>query len=195
MNILAVVMRETFQTLNKMDLDLSNRLRLDAQHNSLWRAAVLLAHSGDSWLWAMGIGLVWLLRIGGPEWHRFSAILEVSIVFQALFVFALKGLIRRQRPSGNWGGIYRQVDPHSFPSGHATRAAMLAVLGLGLGPAWFGWMITLWAPLVCASRVITGVHYVSDILGGIILGLFMGLALMAISPLLLQWFPLLINWP
>lgn len=178
------------RTFNQFDLDLSRRMRIEPQ-SGLWKPAVLLAHSGDSWVWAIGMGLVWLLRIGGAFWHRFSATLAISVVIQALFVFALKALIKRQRPSGDWGGIYRQVDPHSFPSGHATRAVLLAVLGIGLGPAWFAWLIALWAPLVCLSRVATGVHYISDIVGGMVLGLLMGLLMLALSPLWAQWFPFL----
>lgn len=176
------------QTLNTIDLHISRLFRIQKNHR-LWWPAVILAHSGDSWVWATAVGLVWLLTFGKGYWHAYSATLEISIVCQALFVFGLKSLIRRQRPSGEWGGIYRSVDPHSFPSGHATRAVLLAVLGIGLGPAWFGWLMALWAPLVCASRVLTGLHYFSDILGGILLGLLLGLLVLAIYPLWMAWFP------
>ena len=181
------------RTLNNLDLNLSNLFRIQKSH-PLWFPAVILAHSGDSWVWAIGVGLVWLLwfaRIGGAHLHQYSAILEISIVFQALFVFALKAVIKRRRPTGEWGGIYRQYDPHSFPSGHATRAVLLAVTAIGLGPAWFAWTMAVWAPLVCLSRVLTGLHYLSDILGGMLLGLLMGLAILVISPLWMEWFPFL----
>ncbi len=184
-------MSETFQKLSQLDLDLTGRIRLKSTAHAWWKPAVILAHSGDSWLWATGVGLVWLFSFGRQPLHRASAIFEISIVVQALTVFVLKMLIRRQRPSGEWGGIYRQFDPHSFPSGHATRAAMLVVLSLWLAPAWFGWLLAVWAPLVCLARVLTGVHYVSDIAGGVVLGLLMGLAMIAAVPLLVQLFPFL----
>jgi len=167
--------------LLKLDAQVTQRIQLSSSTSPWWKPAALVAHSGDSWLWAIGIGLVWWF--GGPFWHRFAAILEISIVIQALFVFVLKWLIRRRRPEGEWGGIYRQFDPHSFPSGHATRAILLAVMAAGLGPAWFGLLMGAWAPLVCLSRVMTGLHYVSDILGGMALGFAMGFLLIAISPL------------
>src|SRR3990170_1750413 len=44
----------------------------------------------------------------------------------------------------------------------------------GLGPAWFGWLLLAWAPLVGLARVATGLHYVSDVLAGWALGLLMG---------------------
>lgn len=180
------------QKLNRFDLDLTRRFRIESPSHKWWGPAVILAHSGDSWLWATGIGLVWLFTIGGGGyWHRYSAILEISIVIQALFVFAIKQTIRRQRPVGEWGSIYRTFDPHSFPSGHATRAVMLAVLAIGMGPAWFGWVMAIWAPLVCASRIMTGLHYVSDVVGGMVLGVLMGLVMIALSPLLIRLLPFL----
>lgn len=182
-------MQSSLNDLLKIDASLTQRIRLSPASSPWWMPAVILAHSGDSWLWATGIGLVWLF--GSPFWRQFAAILEISIVIQALFVFVLKMLIRRQRPEGEWGGIYRQFDPHSFPSGHATRAILLAVMTAGLGPLWLGLVIGVWAPLVCLSRVMTGVHYVSDILGGIILGIAMGWLLLAVSPIWPQLLPFL----
>lgn len=182
-------MRDTLQTLNRLDLSLTNQIRLTSTKNIWWRPTVILAHSGDSWLWAIGIGLAWL--VGSSNWHRQAALLEISIVVQALFVYGLKAIFRRQRPTGDWGGIYRQYDPHSFPSGHATRAILLAVMALNLGPGWFGWLLALWAPLVCISRVMTGVHYLTDILGGIALGLVMALLMLALAPQVMHWFPFL----
>jgi undecaprenyl-diphosphatase len=137
------------------------------------------------------MGIIWLASFGQQPLHRTSAIVNISIILQALTVFTLKTLIRRKRPSGEWGGIYRRIDPHSFPSGHATRVVMLAVLALALAPVWIGWLVVIWAMLVCLARVLTGVHYISDILGGILLGLLMGAGILAVYPLLMQWFPYL----
>ena len=149
--------------------------------------AAFLAHSGDSWFWMAGLGLVWLFLAG--EWHVRAALLGAGVVGLAAVVLAIKFTVRRQRPPGEWGAIYRNTDPHSFPSGHAARAAMLAVMALGLGPAWFGWLVLVWAPLVSVARVLTGVHYLSDILAGILLGILAGLFMLAIAPLLVQFLP------
>jgi membrane-associated phospholipid phosphatase len=177
------------QKLLKLDAQITQWVHLASPASRLWKLAVILAHSGDSWLWAIGVGVVWVF--GNPFWHRYAAILEISIVIQALFVFGLKQIIRRQRPNGEWGGIYRQFDPHSFPSGHATRALLLVVMAISMGPAWFGLLIGIWAPLVCLSRVMTGVHYISDILGGMLLGLAMGYLMVSISPFWVSLLPFL----
>ncbi len=176
-------MRNRLQGLAKLDLDWTAALRIESHRGPLWWGAALVAHSGDSWVCAITLALAWLLTLGkNPYWHNLAAVLEISIVIQALFVFLIKALIRRERPMGEWGGIYRQYDPHSFPSGHATRAILLAVMAVALGPAWLGLAVAIWAPLVAISRVMTGLHYTSDILGGVVLGIVMGLIMVAVSP-------------
>lgn len=155
----------------------------------LWLPATGLAHSGDSWVCLGVVGLIWL--IGDAEWKLRSALMGIAICIQALVIFALKQVVRRERPQGEWGGIYRSIDPHSFPSGHATRVFLLAVMALGLGPAWLAAALWLWAPLVALARVATGVHFVSDVLAGALIGALMGAAMLASSPLWQSWFPFL----
>lgn len=146
-------------------------------------AAALLAHSGDSWLW--GAGLALLAVFGNPYWRTRALIMLGAILAGALLVLVIKFIVRRQRPAGEWGGVYRMTDPHSFPSGHAARAVMLAVLALGMGPLWFGLLLAVWAPLVTMARVAMGVHYISDVLAGALLGAVLGVVFVWISSPLL----------
>jgi undecaprenyl-diphosphatase len=92
-------------------------------------------------------------------------------------VMAIKFTVRRRRPEGEWGSIYRNTDPHSFPSGHAARTAMLAILSISVGPPWFGVLLVVWAPLVSLARVAMGLHYFSDVVVGVALGVVMGLGI------------------
>jgi undecaprenyl-diphosphatase len=160
------------QRLLGLDADLSARLRV-AERPGLTRSlAVFFAHSGDSWFWLLGLVLLWWL--GPSEWKHKALVMGVGILISAVLVMLIKFTIRRQRPAGQWGGIYRNTDPHSFPSGHAARAFLLAVLAVGLGPAWFGVLLAAWAPLVCLARVAMGVHYLSDVAAGMIFGAALG---------------------
>lgn len=178
-----------FQRLMNADLRASQRVRLHQNESIAWKLAVFFAHSGDSWFWMAGLILVWLFTRGA--WHKNAALMGIGVGVLAVLVLAIKFTIRRQRPEGEWGAIYRNTDPHSFPSGHAARAAMLAVIAWGLGPAWFGWVVMIWAPLVSLARVSTGVHYLSDILAGLLFGAVAGFGMLAIAPLLIHWFPFL----
>lgn len=144
------------------------------------------AHSGDSWFWLAGLFIAWLFS--GDEWRERIVFITVGLVIMAAAVIALKFSIRRPRPEGEWGQIYRITDPHSFPSGHAARSAALAVMGIAVGPPWFGLAVSLWAPWVGISRVALGVHYLSDVLVGWLVGAAMaGLAVLA-KPLILNLF-------
>lgn len=178
-----------WRALVSLDADLSARLRLHQQHSLLWRLAVFFAHSGDSWFWMAGLVLVWLLSDGA--WHNHAALLAIGVGGLAVLVLAIKFIVRRQRPPGEWGSIYRNTDPHSFPSGHAARAFMLAVMAIGLGPAWFGLLLLVWAPLVCLARVITGVHYLSDVLAGAALGALVGWLMILLQPFIMSILPFL----
>jgi undecaprenyl-diphosphatase len=165
-------MPEFRRRLLELDARLSRRMRVAERPGRLRTAAALLAHSGDSWFWIAGLGIIWLA--GAGLWRERASAMLVNVLLTAVLVLAVKFTVRRRRPEGEWGAIYRSTDPHSFPSGHAARAAMLAVLAAGLGPAWFGAALVAWAPLVSLARVAMGVHYLSDVLAGVLIGIAMG---------------------
>jgi membrane-associated phospholipid phosphatase len=175
------------ETLVNLDKVYTARIKASSQETLEWKVGAFFAHSGDSWFWLAGLGLIWLFS--QPEWHRRAAILAVSIVIQAVFVLSIKFTIRRARPAGEWGAIYRKTDPHSFPSGHATRAFMLAFMALALGPVWFGIIVLIWAPMVSLARVYVGLHYLSDVVAGAFLGIIIGWVLLACAPLGISIFP------
>jgi undecaprenyl-diphosphatase len=160
------------QRLIEIDANGSRRLRVAERPGALRTLAAVLAHSGDSWFWLLGLLILWV--VGDSYWRQRALVMAVGIVLTAVVVMAIKFTVRRRRPEGEWGAIYRNTDPHSFPSGHAVRAVMLAVLAVGLGPGWLGALLIIWAPLVGLARVAMGVHYLSDVLAGMALGLGMG---------------------
>lgn len=154
--------------LLELDAGVSQKIRLTEQTGILRRLAILLAHSGDSWFWLLGLALLYWL--GSEAWKDLAVWLGASILATAAVVFIIKLAIRRQRPAGEWGAIYRKTDPHSFPSGHAARAALLATLVLASAAGWAGWLLAVWALLVILARVAMGLHYLSDVLAGALLG-------------------------
>lgn len=156
----------------ELDARLTARLRIAEQPGPLRAFSAVLAHSGDSWFWLAGLALLW--GFGTHYWKSRALVLIVAILITAVVVFLVKLLFRRRRPEGQWGKFYRNTDPHSFPSGHAVRAAMLAVIMLGLGPLWLGVILLVWAPLVGLARVSMGLHYLSDVLAGMLMGLVIG---------------------
>jgi undecaprenyl-diphosphatase len=164
----------SFRSLLELDSRLSDQLRVAEQPGLLRSVSVFFAHSGDSWFWWLGLIILWVLR---PDsfWRQWAVVIFLGIGALAFVVLVIKFSVRRRRPEGEWGGIYRNTDPHSFPSGHAARAFMIAVVATGLGPLWLAAILWLWAPLVCLARVAMGVHYASDVIAGMLVGIVVGL--------------------
>lgn len=157
-----------WRSILKLDARLSEKMRVAEKPGALRSFAAFLAHSGDSWFW--GVGLISLWASGDSFWKRWAVVQLVGVSVLAALVLCIKFLVRRRRPEGEWGTIYRSTDPHSFPSGHAARSFFIAAIGSTFGPVGVGIFLWCWAPLVAVARVAMGVHYVSDILAGAILG-------------------------
>lgn len=94
----------------------------------------------------------------------------------------VKSLFRRQRPVHDGPRPHRLRTPRtsSFPSGHATAAAVFTVVAGEDDPA--APLYALLAVLVASSRVHVRIHHPSDVLGGAVLGT-------ALGALLRWWWP------
>jgi undecaprenyl-diphosphatase len=175
----------SFENILKIDADLSSRMRVAGKPGTLRTLSAFLAHSGDSWFWALGLIMLW--SFGDGFWKKWALVVFGGIAVLAAMVLVIKFSVRRRRPEGEWGLIYRSTDPHSFPSGHAARSFLIATLVIALGPPWLALILVVWAPLVALARVAMGVHYLSDILAGALLGVLAGLIGLALYEPLLVW--------
>lgn len=181
------------KSILQLDARLSDQLRVAEKPGALRNTSIFFAHSGDSWFWGLGLLILWWR--GDSFWKQWTIVMLAGISVLAVLVMSLKFIIRRRRPEGEWGGIYRNTDPHSFPSGHAARSFMIAVAAAGLGPGWLALILWLWAPLVSLARVAMGVHYVSDVLAGFAVGIVVGLIVLQTYHPFLVWLASLIHYP
>lgn len=95
-----------------------------------------------------------------------------SVGISSFFSFLISLIWRRQRPFAAHGSV-RQAVIHknnaSFPSNHTMNAAAAALTVFRYQKR-SGKVLLIWSILIGASRIACGVHYVTDILGGMILG-------------------------
>jgi undecaprenyl-diphosphatase len=100
----------------------------------------------------------------------------VTIVVAGLLGDGLKTVVARTRPV--LPDPVAQAPGYSFPSGHALNSfvffGILLLLVLPLLPRgwrWVAWVVTVAGTLLVGfDRVALGVHYVSDVVGGWLLG-------------------------
>ncbi len=177
----------------ELDARLSRQMRVAEKPGALRAIAIFFAHSGDSWFWGLALVIVWFF--GKSSWKEWAVVELASISLLVVLVLVIKFLVRRKRPEGEWGGIYRNTDPHSFPSGHAARAFLIAVIGTALGPPWLAIALWIWAPIVALARVAMGVHYASDVVAGAALGVVVALIGLQMYTPILMWVSNLLGFP
>lgn len=148
-----------------------------------WRAPrwfrwwmLLATRAGDGWLWGL-IGIAVLLS---PDASRFHAI-EAAACAVALGIITfhkLKRKVCRIRPRDIEPHCWAQIvtrDKFSFPSGHSTTAFAVA-LSLGSFYPEIMPLLLLLATNVAVSRVVIGMHFLSDVLVGSGMGALLGYA-------------------
>ena len=148
--------------------EIDRSLLFSAQQQALVPAARLVTRLGDWWavLLAAGATALWLALRG--RW-RAAAFLALLMLSERALVALLKGLFSRARPDP--AGHLDAVHTMAFPSGHSANAMALA-LGLALivaPPRWRRTCLALglaYAAAVGLSRLVLGVHWPSDVVGG-----------------------------
>jgi membrane-associated phospholipid phosphatase len=156
----------------RKDAEGSAWLRKMGERRGRW-IFMVLAHTADMTILFAAAGAVWL--IGKGAWKTGAWKTGLALLIGTFATGLLKLGFKRRRPDGKWGAFDRLVDPHSFPSGHANRAAVLAVLAVVYAPVGIAAVVVLWALAVGLSRVALGMHYLSDVLAGWLVGAAVGL--------------------
>jgi len=131
-----------------------------------------------------GLGGAWLLV--RREWRAAALLLSVTLTGR-LLVSLMKDWTARVRPDAQ--GHLVPVESLAFPSGHAANATLVWLcLALLLPTNERGRALAIWAAVWLAlavglSRVMLGVHWPSDVIGGWAFGLFWTLLLLHLSGL------------
>ncbi len=179
--IVGSVSRAMFSYLTTRDQNLMRRLNgwRPPRWVRVWM--VLASRLGDGWLW-WSIGIV-LLLFGGPV--RFVA-LGAAMISAALAVglfLRIKKLFNRTRPcaiSPNCWATLLPPDQFSFPSGHSMTAFAVAVPLSMFYPALEPGLLFC-AFSIAASRILLGLHFLSDVLAGSALGTAIGYTIYTLS--------------
>lgn len=142
-----------------------------------WRAprwvrlgAVAATRSGDGWLWFL-IGICILLFGGGRRIAAVAAAGSAALAGVGLFIF-LKKISGRKRPCDFLPHCWATLlppDRFSFPSGHTITAFSVAV-ALGVYYPVLLPVLLFLALCIAASRILLGMHFLSDVVAGALIG-------------------------
>jgi len=142
----------------------------------LYSVARVLSFTGDGYLYLAIAIFAWVMvpEIG----QQFFIICLCATGIELPVYWTLKKFFKRKRPYLALTAFERHhipSDEFSFPSGHATASFVMAYLVHQFFPD-FTLPMYIWAVSISFSRVLLRVHYVSDIVAGMLLGTGIGMA-------------------
>jgi undecaprenyl-diphosphatase len=129
---------------------------------------------GDGWIW-YSIGIAVLLLGGADRFTAFAASATAETAAVAVFQLVKKAS-KRKRPCQIEAHCWATVlppDQFSFPSGHAMSAFAIAVPLSMFYPQLQVALLAL-SLSIAASRVLLGMHFVSDVMAGSLVGAALG---------------------
>jgi len=111
--------------------------------------------------------------------QRKSWIVFISLITTSAIIDSLKHIVNRTRPFITDPAIHNlvNVSTASFPSGHTGEVFVLAmaITLLFKKKKWYILLVWIWAFLVAYTRLVLGVHYPSDVLASMVIGIGIGI--------------------
>lgn len=141
-----------------------------------------LGNGGIIWI---AVGIFFLLQKNPKKKRLASTIFIALIIFAIIGLVVLKPIIARPRPC--WvvdvNLLISNPKDYSFPSGHTGSSFAATTVIYNYNKKW-GIYAGIFASVIAFSRLYHFVHYPTDILGGLILGIACGVAAIKITKFL-----------
>lgn len=159
-----------------------------------WRTGILdgffkaVTHLGDAGIFWILLTLVLLCFKKTRKAGFFSAgALAGSVLLNNVILKNAIGRIRPYELIPELKLIIARAKDASFPSGHTAASFASCIAIVPNVKKRYGIPLIIMACLIAFSRVYVGIHYPSDILGGFLSGLFLGIMANVIGNRVIKW--------
>ncbi|MEH0687462.1 phosphatase PAP2 family protein [Vibrio cholerae] len=161
----------TIEPIAKLDLAFS---LFCLQHKFSWpvsRLSKAVSHTGDGHLYVLFGALAWGWGGDTGAWFLLAGL--TAFLIELPIYWTLKNLFKRRRPqelSDLVPSFITPSDRYSLPSGHTAAAFLMATLVGHFYPG-LAVIALVWACFIALSRILLGVHFLTDVLLGAVLGM------------------------
>ncbi|MEG0368144.1 MAG: phosphatase PAP2 family protein [Coprobacillus sp.] len=167
-------MKKIFNKIKKIDIKLAFSMTQHYQHHVLNDIMIFISSCGD-------FGMSWLIiiLITNIIDHTRSMSIDMLIALISATLIGqvtIKSIVRRKRPCHTYSDVKLLITTPSdlsFPSGHTTSSFACSTIMMFYNPI-LGILGYTYASLTAFSRLYLFVHYLSDVLFGMILGIGIG---------------------
>ncbi len=165
------------ETIQNWDADLL--IYLNRLGNKSWYSIWLVLTNTATWIPLFGLmGLLLLKTYQKKQAFLVFLYMLFAVVVNIALMFTIKYMVQRPRPINlpeikESLYLFKEASNFSFYSGHASFSFLIATLSLLLLKKKYRWInwIYFFPVLFCYSRIYFGVHYISDILVGALVGI------------------------
>lgn len=164
------------EVLQQLDSSILIWIQETLRNDFMTRFWIFITSLGDGGFWT----ITGLLMLCFKKTRRVGITALISLMICSLMTNQiLKNLFARPRPFQeiiDVISLIRKPMGYSFPSGHTSSSFAAAIIYYRMLPKRYGVPALILAGMIGFSRLYLGVHYPSDVLGGIIVALIGSMA-------------------
>ncbi len=161
----------SIEPIARLDLAFSLFCLRHKFHYPVARISRSISHTGDGHLYVLLGLLTWLFDGMTGQLFLVCGLLAFALELPAYWL--IKNSFKRRRPaefSHLLTSFIKPSDRYSLPSGHTAAAFVMVTLIGSFYPQYYPMVLT-WAVCIGASRILLGVHFLTDVVIGALLGM------------------------